>query len=39
MTVSPTGVISLLAGGKQGFEDGQGRKARFNIPRGLAGFV
>jgi sugar lactone lactonase YvrE len=36
MTVSPTGVISLLAGGKQGFVDGQGRDARFNIPRGIA---
>ena len=38
MTVSPTGVMALLAGGKQGFKDGQGREARFNIPRGIAGF-
>ena len=36
MTISPTGVISLLAGGKQGFKDGQGSDARFNIPRGIA---
>ena len=37
LAVSPTGVISLLAGGKQGFKDGVGRDARFNIPRGIAG--
>jgi hypothetical protein len=37
LTVSPVGVISLLAGGKQGFKDGHGREARFNIPRGIAG--
>jgi DNA-binding beta-propeller fold protein YncE len=36
ITVSPTGVIALLAGGKQGFSDGHGREARFNIPRGIA---
>ena len=36
LAVSPTGVISLLAGGKQGFKDGVGRDARFNIPRGIA---
>lgn len=37
LTVSPVGVVSILAGGKQGFKDGHGREARFNIPRGIAG--
>jgi len=37
LVVSPTGVISILAGGKQGFKDGVGRDARFNIPRGIVG--
>jgi len=34
--ISPNGKVSLLAGGEEGFADGVGSAARFNMPRGIA---
>lgn len=34
--VSPSGIVSTLAGGKSGFVDGIGRDASFNVPRDIA---
>jgi len=34
--VTPKGEVSTLAGGKQGFADGQGSAAQFNSPFGIA---
>lgn len=34
--VSPLGIVSTLAGGTQGFQDGLASDARFNFPAGLA---
>jgi sugar lactone lactonase YvrE len=34
--ITPTEEVSLLAGGEEGFADGIGSAARFNMPRGIA---
>jgi sugar lactone lactonase YvrE len=34
--VMPDGTVTTLAGGEEGFQDGQGASARFNTPSGLA---
>jgi len=34
--VTPQGEVSTLAGGRQGFADGQGHNAQFSSPRGIA---
>lgn len=34
--ISPDGMVSTLAGGDEGFQDGQGTSARFNTPSALA---
>ena len=34
--VNPDGVVTTLAGGVEGFQDGQGAAARFDTPSGLA---
>ena len=34
--VSPDGIVTTLAGGVEGFQDGQGAAARFDTPSGLA---
>jgi sugar lactone lactonase YvrE len=33
--LSPTGAVTMLAGGDQGFADGRGTQARFHTPSGL----
>jgi DNA-binding beta-propeller fold protein YncE len=35
-TISPASVVSTLAGGEQGFKDGEGAEAQFNYPCGVA---
>jgi sugar lactone lactonase YvrE len=34
--IAPNGIVSTLAGGNEGFADGQGAQASFNSPSGLA---
>ena len=34
--ITPDGLVSTLAGGKEGFKDGAGAEAAFNTPSGLA---
>jgi sugar lactone lactonase YvrE len=34
--ISPEGMVTTIAGGEEGFQDGQGASARFNTPSALA---